>query len=180
MLTHVIIGFKLLPTKSQLILRTVAYMYKQSLIKYPSIKNIKSSFGTIIDNNNAPIQNSDKGKREVSLPRPPQIRKIVLNENDFSEEFTKGSGNGGQKINTTSNKVRLKHHETGIVVACQETRDLTTNRKIARKILIEKLDLLWNGEESKISKKHEKLRKTKLKSARRAKKKYQNNENDEK
>src|SRR2546423_1574365 len=41
---------------------------------------------------------------------------IELNEQDLIESFIKGSGNGGQKINTTSNCVDLKHVPTGIRV----------------------------------------------------------------
>ncbi|CAG8614667.1 14769_t:CDS:2 [Rhizophagus irregularis] len=41
---------------------------------------------------------------------------IELNEQDLIESFVKGSGNGGQKINTTSNCVDLKHIPTGIRV----------------------------------------------------------------
>lgn len=41
---------------------------------------------------------------------------VVINENDLSEMFVKGSGNGGQKINKTSNCVVLHHLPTGTVV----------------------------------------------------------------
>ena len=75
---------------------------------------------------------------------------VVINEEDIVEKFVRGSGPGGQKINRTRNNVQLKHIPTGTVVECQETRDLTSNRKIARKLLRDKLDLLWNGANSKL------------------------------
>ena len=50
-----------------------------------------------------------------------------------------GSGPGGQSINKTNNNVQLLHKPTGIQVKCQETRSLQQNRKIARKILLEKV-----------------------------------------
>ena len=56
---------------------------------------------------------------------PPQDR---LNEDDIEETFCRGAGPGGQKINKTMNKVRLRHIPTGATVAVQEQRDLTTNR----------------------------------------------------
>ena len=50
-----------------------------------------------------------------------------------------GSGPGGQSINKTNNNVQLLHKPSGIQVKCQETRSLQQNRKIARKILLEKV-----------------------------------------
>jgi len=67
-----------------------------------------------------------------------------LKESDLEESFIRGSGPGGQSINKTNNNVQLLHKPTGIQVKCQETRSLQQNRKIARKILLEKLDHLFN------------------------------------
>ena len=53
-----------------------------------------------------------------------------------------GSGPGGQSINKTNNNVQLLHKPSGIQVKCQETRSLQQNRKIARKILLEKVSTL--------------------------------------
>ena len=52
---------------------------------------------------------------------------------------TPGSGPGGQSINKTNNNVQLLHEPTGIQVKCQQTRSLGQNRKIARKMLLEKV-----------------------------------------
>jgi len=56
----------------------------------------------------------------------------------------RGSGPGGQSINKTENNVQLVHKPTRIRVTCQETRSLIQNRKIARKILLDKLDQIHN------------------------------------
>lgn len=80
-------------------------------------------------------------------------------ETDLEEKFIKGdfttvasdnvgSGPGGQKINKTSNCVQLRHIPTGMIIKCQETRSREENRRIARRILIRKLDVMENGEES--------------------------------
>ncbi|VVC39510.1 Peptide chain release factor class I/class II [Cinara cedri] len=72
----------------------------------------------------------------------------ILNENDLEEMFVKGSGPGGSAVNKNSNCVVLKHKPTGIVIKCHESRCVEDNRKIARAKLIEKLDVIENGNES--------------------------------
>ena len=106
-----------------------------------------------------------------------------LIDSDLVEKFIKGGGNGGQSINKTSNMVQLKHIPSGIVIECQKTRELQSNRKIARKILRDKLEFLSYGDDSKIGKKILKIQRTKSKSRSRALKKYHkkdNNDNEEK
>ncbi|XP_019868488.1 mitochondrial translation release factor in rescue [Aethina tumida] len=71
-----------------------------------------------------------------------------LLETDLEEQFVRGSGPGGQKINKTASCVVIKHIPTGIVVKNQESRSQEQNRKNARSILISKLDNLINGENS--------------------------------
>lgn len=50
-----------------------------------------------------------------------------------------GSGPGGQATNKTSNACRLLHKPTGLQVFCHETRSRETNRKLARRIMREKV-----------------------------------------
>lgn len=76
----------------------------------------------------------------------------VLDENDLDEQFVRGSGPGGQATNKTSNCVVLRHVPTGIVVKCHQTRSVETNRKRAREILREKLEVSLKGDESEILK----------------------------
>ncbi|XP_035825362.1 probable peptide chain release factor C12orf65 homolog, mitochondrial [Aplysia californica] len=71
-----------------------------------------------------------------------------LRPEDLEENFVRGSGPGGQAVNQTANCVVLKHIPTGIVVKCQATRSLQENRKQAKKLLEEKLDLEMHGEDS--------------------------------
>lgn len=71
-----------------------------------------------------------------------------LDEKDLDESFVRGSGPGGQAVNKTANCVVLKHVPTGIVIKCHEHRSVSQNRKSAREILINKLDILQNGERS--------------------------------
>lgn len=62
-----------------------------------------------------------------------------------------GSGPGGQKINKVRNCVQLTHRPTGISVSCQDSRELTANRHIARKRLVEKVRLDPSRSRSKLS-----------------------------
>lgn len=60
----------------------------------------------------------------VGAKAAPRPTKIVLNDADLIESFVKGFGNGGQKINKTSNCVVLKHTPTGIVVKVRQIKRL--------------------------------------------------------
>ncbi len=120
------------------------------------------------------------GKTEMSFLIRRGVRfvsNIVIHEKDLIETFIRGSGPGGQKVNKSRNRVRLTHVPSGIQVQCHEERfllhwsftihrDLETNRKIARRLLRDKLDHLENGSESRISKQIEKIRKRKNKAVR--------------
>lgn len=101
-----------------------------------------------------------------------------LNEDEIDEKFVKGSGNGGQKVNKTSNRVILVHTPTGLRVECQDTRSLQQNRKIARKRLRLKLDAFINGDASRAGQKATKAvtkkAKNKARSKRRRQQKNQN------
>jgi len=95
----------------------------------------------------------------------------VLNESDLAESFVRGSGPGGQSINKTQNNVQLLHKPTGIRVSCQETRSLEQNRKIARRILLDKLDDISNPGLSKVEMKRAKHLERERRRRKKAKKK---------
>ncbi len=78
------------------------------------------------------------------LPPRPKIK-----EEEITEVFIKGGGNGGQKINKTNSKVQLKHIPTGIVVESQFSRSREDNRKRAREILAMKLEEIELGDKSR-------------------------------
>ncbi|KAG9555144.1 hypothetical protein KCU71_g14202, partial [Aureobasidium melanogenum] len=102
-------------------------------------------------------------------PLPP--RPTIL-ESDITEAFLKGTGPGGQKINKTSSAVQLKHLPTGLVIKCQETRSRSQNRKIARRILAERVELLVMGDQSRAALKVEKEKKKKASKNKKARRKY--------
>lgn len=87
------------------------------------------------------VRSAGSLKSKVDRSRYPQ-----LNEEDLEERFTRGSGPGGQSVNKTCNCVLLKHVPTGLTVKCHQHRSLEANRREARNILTDKLDLQLNGE----------------------------------
>lgn len=88
---------------------------------------------------------------------------------DIIEQFVRGSGKGGQKINKTSSTVHLRHVPTGIEVRCQKHREQSKNRLSAYKLLILKIEERKAGIRSALQKKIFKLRKQKVKRTKRAK-----------
>jgi len=85
-------------------------------------------------------------KQNFSALKRAAAQRVVpeLKEEDLEEKFVRGSGPGGQSVNKTENNVQLLHKPTGIRVSCHETRSLQQNRKIARKILLDRLDQQLN------------------------------------
>lgn len=88
-----------------------------------------------------------------------------LNEDDLEEQFVQGSGPGGQNVNRLQNCVVLKHLPTGnrlfvliyvanwflilgLIVRCHQDRLQQRNRKLARQLLLDKLDRHLNGDQA--------------------------------
>lgn len=105
----------------------------------------------------------------LKSPLPP--RRVLL-DSDLIENFLKGSGPGGQKINKTSSAVQLKHIPTGIVVKYQDTRSRSLNRKNARKILQDRLEELELGDDARTRVKAREKSKKKASSDKKKRRKY--------
>ena len=112
---------------------------------------------------NLPQQQSKNQNAKQQNQRNQKLKQLLLNEEDIEENFVRGSGAGGQKINKTSNRVVLVHLPSGVRVECQETRSLQQNRKIGRKRLLEKLDSFYHGSASKEQQKQHKVKNKKKK-----------------
>lgn len=108
---------------------------------------------------------------ELPLKFQTKINKLQIQEEDIIEQFIKGSGKGGQKINKTSSTVYLKHIPTNTEIKCQKYRERNLNRITAYKLLIQKIELLKIGKQSEIAKKIFKLKKQKQKRSKRSKEK---------
>ena len=115
----------------------------------------------------------------AAAPLPPRLK---LKEDDIQEAFIHGTGPGGQKINKTACAVQLKHLPTGITTKCQETRSRPQNRKIARRILAEKVEDHLKGPESRSAVKAQVKSRKKASKAKKARRKHraaQEGEEDE-
>ena len=114
--------------------------------------------------------------RSFSVWRPFQEKPLpprqVIAETDLLESFLKGSGPGGQKINKTSSAVQLKHIPTGLVVKSQATRSRDQNRKIARRLLADRLEEIEKGNESRTALKAEEAKKKKASATKKTRRKY--------
>lgn len=84
-----------------------------------------------------PVVDDDHGKTINILPEELEITTC------------RSSGAGGQHVNTTDSKVRVKHIPTGLTVTCQKERSQASNRKIAIDILKSKLIFIKKEEENK-------------------------------
>ncbi|RKP20204.1 hypothetical protein ROZALSC1DRAFT_12984 [Rozella allomycis CSF55] len=75
----------------------------------------------------------------------------TLLEADITENFIRGSGKGGMKVNAKANCVQLIHNPSGLMIKCHEERELSRNRSLARRELEVQLDNLFNGPVSKFN-----------------------------
>jgi protein subunit release factor B len=98
-----------------------------------------------------------------------RMARLGIRESDLVEQFIKGSGKGGQKVNKTSSCVYLMHKPTGIEVKCQKERSQALNRFLARRELCDKIEERANSAKSARRQEAEKIRRQKRRRSRRQK-----------
>jgi peptide chain release factor len=76
----------------------------------------------------------------VEAPLRARFVSLGVLPEDIREEFVRGSGAGGQKINKTSSTVWLRHLPTGLEVRCQRERSQSVNRLLAWQELAGRLE----------------------------------------
>jgi len=96
-----------------------------------------------------------------------RILQLRINLSAIEEQFTRGTGHGGQKINKTSNCVILRYSQLELVVKMQQSRQRSLNRFLALRELVDQIEIKISPQTSQRLKEIEKIRKQKARRFRR-------------
>ena len=96
-----------------------------------------------------------------------RMERLGVREADLDEQFVRGSGKGGQKINKTSSCVVLLHKPSAIMIKCQKERSQAMNRYFARRELCDRLEERDKTRKSEREQEREKIRRQKRRRSRR-------------
>jgi len=80
------------------------------------------------------------------MPEPEDVE-VEIKPDDYRKDLFCASGPGGQHVNKTASAVRLTHHETGLVVSCQDEKSQHKNFARALRVLKTRLYELKRSEE---------------------------------
>lgn len=94
-----------------------------------------------------------------------RIARLGIDLRLIDEQFIRGSGNGGQKINKTSNAVQLRYPPLGLMVRCQRERKRSLNRFLALREMVDEIEIKISPGTSERLAEFEKIRRRKVRSA---------------
>jgi protein subunit release factor B len=109
----------------------------------------------------------------VSMEKEDQLgqrmAELGVRESEIEESFVRSGGHGGQNVNKSATCVMLLHRPTGLQVKCQTTRHQGLNRFLARRLLLDKIEMKQKGFVAAKRAATEKIRRQKRRRSRRAK-----------
>ena len=85
----------------------------------------------------------------VAVMAEPEDVEVDIRPDDYRLDKFSASGPGGQHVNKTESAVRLTHHETGIVVQCQDEKSQHKNLAKALRVLKSRVYEAKQQEEAK-------------------------------
>ncbi len=97
-----------------------------------------------------------------------KIKRLNIDVQKIEENFVRGGGKGGQKINKTANCVQLFYSPFQISVRVQRERKRSLNRFLALRELVDQIEMKISPETSERLKAYEKIRKQKERRQRRS------------
>lgn len=105
-----------------------------------------------------------QGRMDQLLAR---IKQLNIDVAAIKEQFARGGGKGGQKINKTSSAVILKYPALDLVVNVQRERQRSLNRFLALRELVDRIEMKISPRTSARLKEIERIRKQKARRTRR-------------
>jgi protein subunit release factor B len=90
-----------------------------------------------------------------------RIARLGIDLRLVEEQFTRGSGKGGQKINKTSNAVLLKYPPMELIIRCQRERKRSLNRFLALRELVDRIEFKISPQTSERLKEMDRIRRRK-------------------
>ena len=109
------------------------------------------------------------GKVEALKAR---LQGLGIDPRAIEEQFIRGGGPGGQKVNKTSSAVLLRYPPLGIVVRCRRERSRSLNRFLALRELVDEVEARVSPATSRKALEIERLRRRKSRAHRRARSRH--------
>ena len=102
-----------------------------------------------------------------------RIERLQIDPKIIEEQFVRGGGPGGQKINKTASCVVLHYPPLNIRVRCQKDRRRSINRFLALRELVDRIEKIVSPETARSPDKGDRKRQNRLRRKRRSRKKAQ-------